>query len=250
MTNHPHNDNTAISQGFDLIILAGGAATRLGDLAANTPKTLLPIHGRPCLLHQTESLLAACAHIRRISIIVRASDAQHYPPVLAQIPCPTRLIHEHTPLGTGGALLGAAAMPDISPLFLAMNGDVLLTPTPYELLETASMRGAAMQYVDVPDTHGLGHLTITANRITAMSRGTGGQGYINAGLYAFDKRVLHRDDVSPAVSSFEDDIVPALINAGQLGAVKTDGHFIDIGTPSAYVAAQSVSHKKLASQAV
>jgi len=38
------------------VILCGGKATRLGDIAKNTPKGMLPIGGKPVLVHQIEYL--------------------------------------------------------------------------------------------------------------------------------------------------------------------------------------------------
>lgn len=252
MTIHPHANNMAQTQGFDLVVLAGGAATRLGEIAQKTPKSLLPIQGCPCILWQIESIVTALPALKTIHMVIRAIDEVQFKAIIPHAPRPVNLIIEHTPLGTGGAIYNALTMPNLSSLFLVMNGDVLFTPTPYELIENAAKRGASMQCIEVPDTTALGHLTVFGDRITKMQRGTGGQGAINAGLYAFNTSYLRSLSLfgAPPIQplSFEDDIVPILINAGKLGSVKTIGTFIDIGTPSAYVAAQSVARKTLASQ--
>ena len=45
-----------MSERLQVVILAGGRATRLGDAARSTPKALLPVAGRPFLAWQLERL--------------------------------------------------------------------------------------------------------------------------------------------------------------------------------------------------
>jgi D-glycero-alpha-D-manno-heptose 1-phosphate guanylyltransferase len=44
---------------MEAIILCGGLATRLGDLAKDTPKALMPVAGKPVLAHQIDLLKPA-----------------------------------------------------------------------------------------------------------------------------------------------------------------------------------------------
>ena len=41
---------------MQMVILCGGLATRLGDLAKNTPNSMIDIHGKPFLWYQIENL--------------------------------------------------------------------------------------------------------------------------------------------------------------------------------------------------
>lgn len=41
---------------YDMVIIAGGMATRLGDLAKNTPKSMIDINGKPFIYHQLKLL--------------------------------------------------------------------------------------------------------------------------------------------------------------------------------------------------
>jgi len=41
---------------MQMVILCGGLATRLGNIAKNTPKSMIPVQGKPFLEHQIEQL--------------------------------------------------------------------------------------------------------------------------------------------------------------------------------------------------
>jgi glucose-1-phosphate thymidylyltransferase len=59
------------------IILAAGYATRLYPLTKNTPKTLLPIAGRPILEYTVEQI-AACQEIDRIYLVTNSRFFGHF----------------------------------------------------------------------------------------------------------------------------------------------------------------------------
>jgi NDP-sugar pyrophosphorylase family protein len=66
MTNESADDFSL--KDWPVAILAGGLATRLGSAVQNTPKALLPVGGRPFVVHQLQ--LLAGAGFRRIVLCV------------------------------------------------------------------------------------------------------------------------------------------------------------------------------------
>ncbi len=134
--NTPAPPDTTVRQ---CAILAGGLGTRLGALAADTPKPVLPIGDRPFLawLMQevsrfgVEEVLLLTGHLsERVEASVRA--------IAAELPRPLRIefAQEPTRAGTGGALFHARDRLDER--FLLCNGDSLFDCNLAELLAAAA----------------------------------------------------------------------------------------------------------------
>lgn len=106
------------------VVLAGGLATRLGDLAASTPKYLVPVAGEPFAHHQLRRLAAAgydevVICVGHLGAAIERTLGPEYQGL--------HLVYRDdgpTPLGTGGAL-GAAAEA-LDEIFLVTYGDSLL----------------------------------------------------------------------------------------------------------------------------
>ena len=94
---------------FPVLILAGGLATRLGELTRTTPKCLLPIRGRPFIFWQLDMLerqgisqvIVCTGHLGEN---IREALAQRYTGNIS-----LHISHEPEPLGTGGAINNAIA---------------------------------------------------------------------------------------------------------------------------------------------
>ena len=98
------------------VILVGGRGTRLGALAANTHKPLLPIAGEICCLDTLIENIARHGFIDIILLAGHLGDAFEKRYAGATLRgARIRVIREAQPLGTGGALLGAKAYLDGSP---------------------------------------------------------------------------------------------------------------------------------------
>lgn len=108
------------------MILAGGKATRLGELAADRPKPMLPVAGRPLLEHTVRQL--AAAGVREAGVNLH----QHPQAVVRHFGDGSsfglRLSYnvEAEPLGTAGALRAFRPLLERGP-FLVMYGDNLTT---------------------------------------------------------------------------------------------------------------------------
>lgn len=105
-----------------LALLAGGLATRLGDLTKAVPKAMLEVAGEPFIAHQLRLMrrervprVVVCAGYLAEQIQAYVGDGSRFGvPVSYRIDGPKLL-------GTGGAL--RAALPDLGEEFLVMYGD-------------------------------------------------------------------------------------------------------------------------------
>ena len=223
-------------------ILAGGRATRLGTLAADTPKPLLACGDRPflawlmrefCRFGVEEFLLLAGHLADRLEAAL--------PALAAHLPRPAKITISAEPMaaGTGGALYHAREKLD--PHFLLCNGDSWFDANLARFLAAgaAAPDGTLGQLLLRPAPPGgrFGIVETRVGRVTAFrARPAVGEaaeaGMINAGIYRFDRRVL--DALAP-VCSLESDVLPALAARGALGAHDGGaGYFIDIGIPEDY----------------
>lgn len=108
-----------------IAILAGGRATRLGTLAAELPKALIPVAGRPFVDHQLALLrrrgvrrVVFCVGHLGEQIVAHVGDG-------AQLGMQVEYAFDGPRLlGTGGALRRAAAL--LGPLFWVLYGDAYL----------------------------------------------------------------------------------------------------------------------------
>jgi NDP-sugar pyrophosphorylase family protein len=108
-------------------ILTGGLGTRLGSLAAQRPKAILPVGGRPFLAwlmremqrFGVEEFVLLTGHLS-------AAVADGIRELSAWLPKKTRIVISEEPIraGTGGALFHARDY--LSDRFLLCNGDSLL----------------------------------------------------------------------------------------------------------------------------
>ena len=223
-------------------ILAGGLATRLGALAAETPKPVLPIGDRPFLawlLQEVsrfgiEEALLLTGHLsERVETSVHA--------IAADLPRPLRIEFALEPMraGTGGALFHARHRLDER--FLLCNGDSLFDCNFSRLLAAAAgdPQGVVgrMMLRPVDDAARYGVVETDGERVVAFrERGqAGAPGLINAGIYLFDRRVLGSVTAS---CSLERDVMPRLARKGALRGTAGEGYFIDIGVPADFARAQ------------
>ncbi len=223
-------------------VLIGGLGTRLGHLTASTPKPLLPCGDRPFLSWVLRELSRfGVEEIILLSGHLGEAVEAALPAIIAPLPKPLRIVcsREPHPAGTGGALFHARE--HLAERFLLCNGDSWLDFNLCRMLaEAANDPKDAVGHLtllQVNDNTRYGAVEIDDARVTAFHPRHGAQAcLINAGLYVFDRRIL--DDVTPTCS-LERDVMPVLAARGALRATVADGYFIDIGTSSDFVRAQT-----------
>lgn len=153
---------------------------------------------------------------------------------------------EPSPLGTAGALRLAL------PLFkshcvLVMNGDSFckVDLNRFWRWHRAGRARATLVVVKVVDTRAYGRVHLGSDRtIVSFGEKSGDNrpGWINAGIYLLDRRLVQSIPVNRAVS-LEREMIPCWIGRGLYG-YQSKGPFLDIGTPEAYATGEYFfSHK-------
>jgi NDP-sugar pyrophosphorylase family protein len=216
------------------VILAGGMATRLGQLAKNTPKPLLSVAGRPFIAH----IIAHCRRHGVRQFIVLAGPHEHaFRWTLGDgrtLGVSIEVVAEPDPAGTAGALLYIRDR--LEDTFLLLNGDTLFLSDLMALCEGEARKVRSPQpwgtiaVRRVEDTSRYGRVEVDQGRITRFGEKSGsGAGLISAGVYHLSRRILEAIGEPPV--SLEQDVFPRLVREKLLCAHLLAGNFIDIGIP-------------------
>lgn len=226
---------------MDAVILVGGKGTRLATVVNDLPKPLAPVHGRPFLDYVLDYLLASGQVSRFILATGHLADKveAHYGARYRGIDI--AYSREHTPLGTGGALLNAMRRMALTAPFLLLNGDSFVDADLLELhrLHRASSAGLTLALFAVDNAARFGTVCVTKTLVTAFveKNGLAQAGFINSGIYLIEPRVLQawRGQLGPL--SLETVIMPQLVAGKQVHGMIGGSRFIDIGLPETYQAA-------------
>jgi NDP-sugar pyrophosphorylase family protein len=212
------------------VILAGGKGTRLEPLTYTVPKPMVSVCGKPFLQHLLE-LLRSCG---LTDVLVLAcylgEQIEDYFGSGSSFGISIRYSYEKTLLGTGGALKNAKDMLDET--FLLFNGDTFL-PINYDLLITRfeqSGRTAMVVAYGGPEPIARNNLKIQNGSVVAYNQDdVDGMTHLDAGVIAMKREVLKL--IAPEyVCSLEEQVLPRLIEAGELVAFETQQRFYDMGS--------------------
>ena len=216
---------------MQVVILAGGLATRLGELSRNRPKSMLLVHGRPFLEYQIELLkkggpkdIVLCVGHMRDQIMRRFGDGSKYG-VNIQYSCEDRL------LGTAGALKNAEAL--LEDVFYTVYGDSYLS------LDFASTmryflsqnKLALMTVYRNQNRYDRSNTAIAGNLVTKYTKQDRTQDmvYIDYGANIFRKEVLK---MIPENQFYPlEELFPRLIVKEELLAFEVEERFYEIGSP-------------------
>lgn len=222
------------------VVLTGGLGTRLRSVIADRPKTLAPIAGRPFLTFVLDPLVSAGV---RDVVLCTCYMAELIRQTLGNEYRGLRLGYsqEPSPLGTGGALRLAASRLTSDPV-LVLNGDSFCQFDPAALCDwhAAHRAEATLLLTHVADTHRYGRVTLDEHDAVAAFEEKGnaaGPGWINAGVYVLSRQFI-LDIPTTGPVSLEREIFPAWIGRGLFGC-RSEGRFLDIGTPESYAAAEA-----------
>jgi D-glycero-alpha-D-manno-heptose 1-phosphate guanylyltransferase len=219
-------------------ILAGGRGTRLQSVMADCPKVLAAVGGRPFLSYLLDQLVAS--GVREV-VLCTGYMAEQVRGAFGDKYRSLRLLYsqEDIQLGTAGALRHASSFFK-SKSVLVMNGDSFCEVDLRAFYNWHCNRGAeaTLLLAKVPDTRRYGRVKLGANGLLLRfneredERDTG---WINAGIYLINYSLILTIPANSNVS-LEHDMFPGWIGRGLFG-YRSEGRFLDIGTPEAYAEA-------------
>ncbi|MEV5510537.1 sugar phosphate nucleotidyltransferase [Streptomyces orinoci] len=233
----------------EAVLLVGGKGTRLQPLTLNTPKPMVPAAGVPFLAHQLAR--AAAAGVRHV-VLATSYLAEVFEPCFGDGSAHgLRLTYvtEDVPLGTGGAIRGAAAALDSGPgdPVLVFNGDILSGVDIGRLLlaHERAQADVTLHLTRVPDPRAFGLVpTDPGGRVLAFTEKPQRPDQIitdqiNAGCYVFRRRVIDSIPEGRPVS-VERETFPGLLAAGaRLHGVVDASYWLDLGRPASFVQASA-----------
>ena len=222
----------------EVVILCGGAGTRLASVVPDTQKVLAKVHGVSVLDMIVEGLVAQGFSRLIFATGVRSDQVREHLKKMAVLEkCEAVVSEDPHPLGTGGAIRNA--VPHIrSPHFLAINGDAFFKNIDFK----SALRSHIEKKADVtliavrPRAEADYGAVEIAPDGRAHFREKEGVGYrMSAGAYWMDRAVIA--SLAKGAFSVEKDFFPRLASAGRLYGYVSDGTVHDIGTPERYRAA-------------
>jgi len=239
-------------------ILAGGLGTRLRSVVSDRPKVLASVRGKPFLAYLLDQLLAA--GVGRVVLLTGYRGEQ----IEAEFGARYRGLslaysQESAPLGTAGALRFAAdhLFPAATAgTTSAVDGVLVLNGDSYCDTDFAKFRAfhereradASLVLAQVSDTSRFGKVETTAShRLQRFveKQEAGGAGWINAGIYLLNRDLIEQIPAGRAVS-IEREMFPQWLQDGCLLGFRSEGAFLDIGTPETYRAAEEFFASRVA----
>ncbi len=212
-------------------MLVGGMGTRLRPLTYRIPKPLVPVLGKPLMMHVIDSLPAEVDETI-IPVSYKKEMMQEY---LERNP-PKRkitLVDEPRPLGTGGAVKNVEELLEDNGTFLVINGDSLSSLNVADFVRFHMDKGgaASISLWTAEDVTPFGVVDIDpSGRIKRFqekpSREEAFSNLINAGAYALEEEVLSY--IGKGFVSMERDVFPQLLDDGMYG-FSFEGYWIDCG---------------------
>jgi len=214
---------------MEAILLVGGLATRLGEIARDTPKALMPVAGKPVVAHQVDLLAVA-----GVSRVVLASGHLHEK-LRSHVGTRYRGVDvgfaiEDKRLDTGGAIANAMKALTSDEPFFVLNGDVLCDADLSEMRRAlAPSATGVLLGVKVEDISAYGEILADGDRVLSFveKRPEKREGIINAGVYLF-RESIRAYFPKREVFSIERDVFPFVPD---LRVSIQRARWIDVGTP-------------------
>lgn len=219
-------------------ILAGGMGTRLAKVVPGQQKVVAKVRNHPFLEYILNQLNTAGFK----NVVICTGYLSHQ--VEKAFGTQYKNLHllyskEFNPLGTAGSLRNALSL--LSSTTLVMNGDTFCKINLKKLLDfhIHKKSNATIVLSKVSDSSRFGTVQLEIDDCIVgfqEKKAGSGAGIVNNGIYLIQKSFI-AEILQNKVISLEKDIFPTWIGKSFYG-YKTNGSFIDIGTPESYQQAE------------
>lgn len=221
------------------LFLSGTRDSKLSPLTDNIPKSMLPVMGKPLL----ERLLSGIKHAGIKDVVIatgpKANEIKSHFENGSRLGLNVSYLAQDLPLGSGGYIKKAGEMfPDT---FLVFNSYFLTEIDYKKLIEYHRDMDADVTVVGLWSEDASGYDVIDYNSsgtvkcIGKQPLTSGDSSYINAGIYVVNPSVISKIP-DKMILSFEEDVIPKLIQNGCNVALYRSGHyFIDINSIENYM---------------
>jgi len=211
---------------MEAILLAGGKAERLGDVAQGRPKALVEVAGRPLAAYQVE--LLAAAGVDRVLVSCATGQEEPFLAALEGLGPEIVTVGESEPLGRGGgARLAASERRERGPLYV-LNGDELIDVDLTALLVSHREHGGAATIVVAPLPTGFGVVELgDDDRVRGFDESPKLPHWVHAGVHVLEEEAIER---LPERGDHERTTFPELAAEGKLYAYRHEGLWLTVNT--------------------
>lgn len=217
---------------MEAIILAGGFGTHPAHLAADVPKPMAPVAGRPFLRYLLDHLQKS--GVERVILAV-GNQQEGIRNFFGGSYRGMELVYsfEDMPLGTGGALRKALRLCREERVFV-VSGDTYFDVKLQEMRKVSSPLVVAVKKLQNVSLYGT--VAVQDGRITGFAeKQPCTEGLVNGGVYLLSRQLLEN---MPEQFSFEKDVLEAKIWEIPMMTFESAGSFLTIGIPEDNAAAQ------------
>jgi NDP-sugar pyrophosphorylase family protein len=212
---------------MEAILLAGGKAERLGDVAGGRPKALVEVAGRPLAAYQVAQL--GRAGVKRVLVSCSSGQEDLFERELDGLGPEVVAVGETEPLGRGGGTrLAAESREERGPVYV-LNGDELIDVDLPALLNAHDSHGGAATIVVAPLPTAFGVVQLTDDdRVGGFDEAPQLPYWAHAGVNVLDEEAI---DHLPERGDHERTTFPELAAEGKLYAYRHEGLWLTVNTP-------------------
>ncbi|MGB9876317.1 MAG: sugar phosphate nucleotidyltransferase [bacterium] len=226
------------------IIMAGGEGTRLRPLTVHRPKPLVPVGGKPIMVHIIELLKRHNFRDAIATVHYLADEIEGYFGDGEDFGFSLRYSVEDVPLGTAGSVKKAVENFNINETLLVLSGDSLTDINLSEAIAFHKERGAlvtiVLSRVSNPLEYGVVIVDEWGRIQRFLEKPSGDEAFsdtVNTGIYIVEPEVIAAIGAQQFVD-FSRDLFPKLLQEGKpLYGFVSDGYWCDVGNHTSYIEA-------------
>jgi|YelNatPaOPRAMG01_1025707.scaffolds.fasta_scaffold20076_2 bifunctional UDP-N-acetylglucosamine pyrophosphorylase/glucosamine-1-phosphate N-acetyltransferase len=231
-------------------ILAAGEGTRMRPLTTNIPKPLLPVAGKPMIVHTLEAM-KQCG-INQIYVLVgwRAQRLKNYLGDGGKFGVRIEYVTQDQRLGTAHAV--SMLRDRLTERFCCIYGDVVVTPSALREALSKSMdrRESVMCVAPVEDPSRYGAVSVSGDEVTGIweKSQTAHGNLINAGIYVLNPNIfdyIEQTELSPRGEYELTDSLSLLMKKEPLKAQLIEKGWLDVARPWDLLTANEIIMKEL-----